>query len=122
MAAVEVILGLPPLRVMTEVEAQAGFYRLWCTQQWRPKSTNFGHTKKSQDMKHEPILQMGSDRMLLRYAYHKLFMVNCPDKCGWQNRFNPDKNGAWAGTEMNPRPIEALVLGCTDGVQEGGTA
>jgi hypothetical protein len=73
-------------------------------------------------MEQEPILQMGSVRMLPRYINHKPFMVKFPDKCGWQNRFNPDKNGAWAGTEMNPRPIEALVLGCTDGVQEGGTA
>jgi hypothetical protein len=120
LAAVEVLLGLPPLCVMNEAEAQARVYRLWCTQQWRPKSTNFSHTKKSQDVKHEPILQMGSDRMLLRYAYHKLFMVNCPDKCEWQNGFNPDKNGAWAGTQMSTRPIEALVLGCTDGSQEGG--
>jgi hypothetical protein len=122
MAAVEVLLGLPSFHMTTEAEAQAGVYRLWCTQQWIPKSTNFGHTKKPQDMKHEPILQMGSDRMFLRYAYHKLFMVNCPDKCEWQNRFNPDQNGAWAGTEMSPRPIEALVLGCTDGAQEGRTA
>jgi hypothetical protein len=70
-AAMEVLLGLRPLRVMTEVEAQAGIYRLMCNQQWKPKSTNFGHTKQSRDMEHEPILRMGSDRMLLGYAYHK---------------------------------------------------
>jgi len=98
MAATAALLGLPTLHVMTEAEAQAGVYRLLCTQQWRPESTNFGHTKKSQDMKHKPILQMGSDRILLRYAYHKLFMVNFPDTCAWQNGFNPDKNWAWAGT------------------------
>jgi len=46
LAAVEVLLELPPLCVITEAEAQARVYRLWCTQQWRPKSTNFGHTKK----------------------------------------------------------------------------
>jgi hypothetical protein len=78
-------------------------------------SIHYGHTKKSQNMKHEPILQMGSDRI------PKLFMVYCPDKCEWQIRFNPDKNRAWAGTEMRPRPIEALVLVCTDGSQEGVT-
>jgi hypothetical protein len=70
-AAMEVLLGLPAFHVMIEAEAQAGIYRLMCTQQWRPKSTNFGHTKKSQDMDHKPILHMGSDRMLLSYAYHK---------------------------------------------------
>jgi hypothetical protein len=41
-------------------------------------------------MEHEPILQMGSDRMLPRYAYHKPFTVKFPDKCEWQNGFNPD--------------------------------
>jgi hypothetical protein len=50
-AAMEVLLVLPPLHVMIEAEAQAGIYRL-CNQQWQPKSTNFGHTKKSQDMEH----------------------------------------------------------------------
>jgi len=45
-AAMEVRLGLLSLHVMTEAEAQVGIYRLMCTQQWRPKSTNFGHTKK----------------------------------------------------------------------------
>jgi len=42
---------------MIEAEAQAEIYRIMCTQQWRPKSTNFGQTKKPQDMEHEPILQ-----------------------------------------------------------------
>jgi hypothetical protein len=49
-AAMEVLLGLPPLHVMIEMEAHAGIYRLMCNQQWKPKSTNTGHTKKSRDM------------------------------------------------------------------------
>jgi hypothetical protein len=49
-AAMEVLLGLTPLHMMIEAEAQAGIYRLKCNQQWKPKSTNFGHTKKSWDM------------------------------------------------------------------------
>jgi hypothetical protein len=92
-AAMEVLLGLPPLHVMIEAKAQGGIYRLMCNQQWKPKSTNFGHTKKSQDMEHEPILQMGCDRMLPRYAYHKPFTVKFPDKCEWQNGFKPDNKG-----------------------------
>jgi hypothetical protein len=92
-AAMEVLLGLPPLHVMTEAQAQAELYRLMCTQQWRPKSTNFGQTKKSQDIGQELILQMGSDRMLQRFVYHKPCMVKFPDKCEWQNRFNPDNKG-----------------------------
>jgi hypothetical protein len=85
-AAIEVLLGLPPLHVIIEVEAQAGIYRLMCNQQWKPKSTNLGYTKKSRDMEHQPILQMGSDRMLPRYAYHKPFTLKFPDKCEWHNK------------------------------------
>jgi hypothetical protein len=32
-AATEVLLGLPPLHVVIEAEAQAGIYRLMCNQQ-----------------------------------------------------------------------------------------
>jgi hypothetical protein len=45
-AAMEVLVGFPALHVMTEAEAQTGVYRIMCTQQWRPKYTNFRHTKK----------------------------------------------------------------------------
>jgi hypothetical protein len=44
-------------------------------------------------MELEPIVQMGSVRMLPRYAYHKPFTVKFPDKCEWQNGFNPDNKG-----------------------------
>jgi hypothetical protein len=80
-AAMEVLLGLPPLLVITKAEAEAGIHRLMCNQNRKPKSTNFGHTKKSRDMEHEPILEKGSDSMVPRYAYHKPFTVKFPDKC-----------------------------------------
>jgi hypothetical protein len=48
-------------------------------------------------MEYETILQVGSNRMLPRYAYHKPFTVTFPDKC-------------------------ELMLGCTDGAQEADTA
>jgi hypothetical protein len=46
--------------------------------------------RKSWDMEHEPILQMGKDKMKQRYAFHKPFMVKFPAKCKWQNKFQPD--------------------------------
>lgn len=45
---------------------------------------------------HDPILQMGYDRMLPRYAYHEPFTITFPDKC-------------------------ELVLGCIDRAQEEDT-
>jgi hypothetical protein len=77
-AAMEVLLGLTPLHVVTE--AETGIYRLICSHKWKPKSTNFCHARKSRAMEHEPILQRGTDRLILRYAYHKPFIVKFPEK------------------------------------------
>jgi hypothetical protein len=35
----------------------------------------------------------GSDRMLPRCAHYKPFTAKFPDKCEWQNGFNPDNKG-----------------------------
>jgi hypothetical protein len=58
-AAIEVLLGLPPLHFKIEAETRAGIYRLSCNEQWRPKSLWYGHASKALDMMKEPILQMG---------------------------------------------------------------
>jgi len=44
-------------------------------------------------MKQEPNLQIGSDRMFLRYVYNKPLVVKFPDKCELQNEFNPNYKG-----------------------------
>jgi hypothetical protein len=102
-----VLLGPPALYVMIDAEAQVGIYCLMCTQQWRPKPTNFGHTKKFQYMEHKPTLQLGSDRRTARYAYHKAFRLKFPDNCEWQKRFNPHNKGwlVWHtdGSKTNKR-------------------
>jgi hypothetical protein len=58
-AAVEVLLALPPLHAIIKAEAQAGVCRLICNDQWNPKSTNYGHIKKSWDLEHECIFTYG---------------------------------------------------------------
>jgi hypothetical protein len=73
-AAMEVLLGLLPLHLQMEAEARIGNYRLRCNDQWKPKSEGFGHAYMIQDMKKEPILQMGSDKMIPRHVYDKPFM------------------------------------------------
>jgi hypothetical protein len=50
-------------------------YAFVSSQQWKRKSTNFGHDKTSWDMEAEPILQIGIDRMTPRYEHHKPFTV-----------------------------------------------
>jgi hypothetical protein len=36
-AAMEALLGLPPLHLQAEAEAKVGNYKLRCNDQWRPK-------------------------------------------------------------------------------------
>ena len=67
-----------------------GMYRLMCTKQWKPKSTNLVTPKNLRMWSKNRSYRWGSDRMFLRYVYHKTFMVKFPDKCKWQNKFNPD--------------------------------
>ena len=122
--AMEVLLGHTPLHMTTEAEAQARIYRLMYHQQCRPKI----HWLWSQQevsgygARTHPT-QMEYDRMLMRQVYHKTFMVKFPDKCEGQNVFSPDNKGGlvWYSTNMAPRPINALVLECTDGAHEGST-
>jgi hypothetical protein len=58
-----------------------------CNQQWKPKSTIFGHAGKSQNMEHEPFLQVEDETNI---SYHKPLMVKFPDKCEWQKRNKPE--------------------------------
>jgi len=94
--------------------AEMGICRLMCTQPWRPKSTNFGYTKKSQDMEQETVLQVGSDRMKVRYVCCEPFTVKFAHKCEWQRELNPDsKRGLVCYTDGSK--TKALVLRCIDG-------
>jgi hypothetical protein len=53
-AAIEVLLGLPPLHLQVEAEAKAGNYRLLGNDQWKPKYEDFGHEYMTQDMTEGP--------------------------------------------------------------------
>jgi hypothetical protein len=71
-AALEVFLGLLPLTGMIELEAQAVICSLMCSQQWKPKFTNFSQAKKCWDVEHELILQMGTERMIQQAIHSKV--------------------------------------------------
>jgi hypothetical protein len=47
----------------------------------------------TQNMKKEPILQMGSDKRILKHVYDKPFMITVPDRSEWKEGFQPDRNG-----------------------------
>jgi hypothetical protein len=44
-------------------------------------------------MESEPVLQMGSDKMMPRHVYEKLFMIRFPDVSKWNKGFQCDKKG-----------------------------
>jgi hypothetical protein len=58
-----------------EAVAKIGNYRVRWSDQWKPKSEGFGHAYMTQDMEREPILQMGSDKMIPKHVYDKPFTI-----------------------------------------------
>jgi ribonuclease HI len=47
----------------------------------------------TQDMKKEPIFQMGFDKMIPRNVYKKPFTIRIPDRSAWKEGFEPDRKG-----------------------------
>jgi hypothetical protein len=92
-AAMDVLLGLPPLHLQVEAEAMIGSYRLSCNEQWERKSEDFGHAYMTQDMEKEPNLQMGFDKMIRRHVYVKPFTIRFPDRSEWKKGFQPHRIG-----------------------------
>jgi hypothetical protein len=72
-AAIEVFLRLPSLHLQLEAEVKAGIYRLCCGKQQKPKSYEYRHAYMSPGIKVEPILQIGTDKMIPRHIYNKIF-------------------------------------------------
>jgi hypothetical protein len=70
-AAMEVLLGLPTLHLQVEPKAKIGNYRLRCNEQWKQRSKDFGQVYVTQDMEKKPVLQMGSDKIILNHVYDK---------------------------------------------------
>jgi hypothetical protein len=44
-------------------------------------------------MNEEPILQMETDELILRYVYDKPFMVKFPDRSEWKDGFQNGRKG-----------------------------
>jgi hypothetical protein len=47
----------------------------------------------TQDMKKEPILQMGCDKMIPRHVYDKPFTIRFPDRSEGKEGFQPNRKG-----------------------------
>jgi hypothetical protein len=44
-------------------------------------------------MKREPILQMGTDKIISRHVYDKPFTVRFPDRSEWKDELLPNRKG-----------------------------
>jgi hypothetical protein len=58
-----------------------------------PKSEGFGHAYMTEDMKQEPVLQMGSHNMIPRHVYDKPFTIRFLDRSEWNEGFQPNRKG-----------------------------
>jgi ribonuclease HI len=110
-AAMEIHLGLPPLYLQMEAEAKIGNYRLCCNESWKPKSEGFGHACMNKDKETEPILQMGSDKMIPRHVYENPFTIRFPDRCEWNKGFRPDKKGGLIWYTDGPKTEDGTGAG-----------
>jgi hypothetical protein len=72
-------------------------------------------------MEQEPVLQMGADRMKLRCAYHKPFMVMYPDKCEWRSGFNLGIEGGLVWHMDGSKIYNGIGAGCTVGLKRRHT-
>jgi hypothetical protein len=109
-AAIEALLGLSPMHLQLEAEARAGIYRPHCSEQWKPKSKGFGHAYMTQDMKKEPILQMGTDKIIPRHVYDKAFTVRFPDRREWKDGFHPDRKGGLIWCTDGSKALELVCM------------
>jgi hypothetical protein len=102
-AAIEVLLGLPPLHLKIEAEACAGICRLICNEHWRLRTFWYDHMSKSLDMMREPILQVGTDKMIVMHSTNH--SVRLLDRSEWDGGIVPFKKRglAWYidGSKIN---------------------
>jgi hypothetical protein len=58
----------------------------------------------TQDIEKEPILQIGSDKMIRRHVCDKPFMIRFPDRSAWKKWFQPDRKGGLIWYTDGPPP------------------
>jgi hypothetical protein len=72
-----------------------------------------------QDIKKEPILQKGSDKMIPRHVHDKPFMIRFLYRSEWKKEFQPDRKGGLMWYTDGPKTKKALELGCI-AMEQGG--
>jgi hypothetical protein len=112
----EVLLGL---NLQMKAEARAGIYRLYCSDQWKPKSESLGHAYMTQGIIKELILQMGTDKMIPRHVCDKPFTVRFPDRSEWKDGLQPDGKGRLIWHIDGSKANYGTGAGCMVMIQNG---
>jgi hypothetical protein len=68
----ETLLSVPPLDTFMKEEARMGAYRSKCNDSWR--NLEYGHSRITNAITN-PILEMDSDFILLKYSFEKPFDI-----------------------------------------------
>jgi len=85
-AAMEILLGLPPLDLYIKYVAMTSCYRLKTLGHWVQGSAPKGHMQITTVMVREaPATMMKSDRMISTYSFDHSFKVIIPKKEAWLN-------------------------------------
>ena len=87
-AALENLLGLPPLHIFIKNEARKACYRLRCNNKWG-NTVKFGHSRVAEDIVSE-ILLMPSDKMERKYHFGRNFNVVIKGRDAWKGDNKPD--------------------------------
>jgi hypothetical protein len=76
-----------------KTEAREGIYRLYCSDQRKPKSEGSEHAYMTQGRKEELIIHMGTDKMIPKHVCDKPSTVRFPHRSEWKDGFHPDRKG-----------------------------
>jgi len=117
-AALEIIIGIPPLVVYIKQEAMASCFRLKINAQW--VQTTSGHTKINKLLaSHVPLSQQRIDTIQPSYVFDKNFTTCVPDRQDWVNNrvtINDDVVCFTDGSRFEQTRLSgAGVLNQTDG-------
>ena len=87
-AAIELLLGLPPLQVVIQQSAMSACYRLQATGQW--VNSTIGHAGIRKKMiQNMPSLQSRSDRIIPKYYFDNNYVTAINDRDFWNNSHPP---------------------------------
>ncbi|XP_028161440.1 uncharacterized protein LOC114353581 [Ostrinia furnacalis] len=103
-AALEIILGLPPLHLALEVDARKALHRLKGAGLWSTSKPCTKHTRMGSDPQLDAIMDMGCDTMQPRYMFSKDFKVSIPTREDWKRGLKRQQDSLiWYtdGSKMN---------------------